>query len=65
MLELQSVRYHPATTAQPVLRDINLRLAPGAPTLVAGRSGSGKTTLLTLVGEDLSDRGRQRLLGTA
>jgi energy-coupling factor transport system ATP-binding protein len=49
MLELQSVRYHPATTAQPVLRGIDLRLAPGAPTLVAGRSGSGKTTLLEVI----------------
>ena len=49
MLELQSVRYHPATSAQPVLRDINLRLEPGTPTLVAGRSGSGKTTLLEVI----------------
>lgn len=49
MLELQSVRYHPATTAQPVLRAIDLRLAPGTPTLVAGRSGSGKSTLLEVI----------------
>jgi energy-coupling factor transport system ATP-binding protein len=49
MLELQSVRYHPATSAQPVLRDIHLRLAAGTPTLVAGRSGSGKTTLLEVI----------------
>ena len=49
MLELQSVRYHPATTAEPVLRDIHLCLAPGRPTLVAGRSGSGKTTLLEVI----------------
>jgi energy-coupling factor transport system ATP-binding protein len=49
MLELQSVRYHPATADQPVLRDVNLRLAPGLPTLVAGRSGSGKTTLLEVI----------------
>ncbi|MEB3243641.1 MAG: ABC transporter ATP-binding protein [Cyanobacteriota bacterium] len=49
MLELQSVRCHPATAAQPVLHDINLHLAPGAPTLVAGRSGSGKTTLLEVI----------------
>jgi energy-coupling factor transport system ATP-binding protein len=77
MLELQSVRYHPATTAQPVLRDINLRLAPGAPTLVAGRSGSGKTTLLEVIcgladpdggtirwnGEPLTARQRRWLCG--
>jgi energy-coupling factor transport system ATP-binding protein len=49
MLELQSVRYHPATSAQPVLRAIDLRLEPGRPTLVAGRSGSGKTTLLEVI----------------
>ncbi|MFN9546202.1 MAG: ABC transporter ATP-binding protein [Cyanobacteriota bacterium] len=49
MLELQSVRYHPATNAQPVLRAIDLCLAPGRPTLVAGRSGSGKTTLLEVI----------------
>lgn len=49
MLDLQSVRYHPATSAQPVLRDINLQLKPGTPTLVAGRSGSGKTTLLEVI----------------
>jgi energy-coupling factor transport system ATP-binding protein len=49
MLELQSVCYHPATSAQPVLRDIHLRLQPGVLTLVAGRSGSGKTTLLEVI----------------
>ena len=49
MLELQSVRYHPATSAEPVLRDVNLRLGAGMPTLVAGRSGSGKTTLLEVI----------------
>jgi energy-coupling factor transport system ATP-binding protein len=66
MLELQSVRYHPATSAQPVLRDINLRLAPGAPTLVAGRSGSGKTTLLEVIcGLADPDGGRVRWNGQA
>ena len=49
MLELQSLRYHPATTSEPVLADINLTLQVGAPALVAGRSGSGKTTLLDLI----------------
>ncbi|MFN9646100.1 MAG: ABC transporter ATP-binding protein [Cyanobacteriota bacterium] len=49
MLELQSVRYHPATAAEPVLRAIDLRLAPGRPTLVAGRSGSGKSSLLDVI----------------
>lgn len=50
MLELQSLRYQPATARQPVLRDISLRLQPGEPRLVAGRSGCGKTTLLELIG---------------
>ncbi len=49
MLELRSVRYHPATSGEAVLRDVNLRLAVGEPALVAGRSGSGKTTLLELI----------------
>lgn len=49
MLELRSLRYQAATAAEPVLRDVNLRLEPGHPALVAGRSGSGKTTLLELI----------------
>jgi energy-coupling factor transport system ATP-binding protein len=77
MLELQSVRYHPATSAEPVLRDVNLRLVAGTPTLVAGRSGSGKTTLLEVIsglaepdgglilwnGEALNSRQRRWLCG--
>ncbi len=50
MLELRSIRYHPATASEPVLRDVNLRLPVGEPALVAGRSGSGKTTLLEVIG---------------
>ena len=66
MLELQSVCYHPATSAQPVLREINLRLAPGKPTLVAGRSGSGKTTLLEVIaGLATPNRGTIRWNGEA
>jgi energy-coupling factor transport system ATP-binding protein len=49
MLELQSLRYHPATSPEPVLRDLSLTLAAGKPALLAGHSGSGKTTLLELV----------------
>lgn len=77
MLELRSVRHHPATCSQPVLRGIDLRLAPGTPTLVAGRSGSGKTTLLEVIcglatpdggtilwkGEPVSARQRRWLCG--
>lgn len=49
MLELSSLRYHPATTPQPVLDGVDLQLHPGQPALVAGRSGSGKSTLLELI----------------
>lgn len=58
MLELRSMGYHPATTAEPVLADLNLTLKEGVPALVAGRSGSGKTTLLELIsGLAKPDRG--------
>jgi energy-coupling factor transport system ATP-binding protein len=49
MLELRSLRYQPATAAEPVLQGVDLRLEPGRPALVAGRSGSGKSTLLDLI----------------
>ena len=49
MLELRSLRYHPATTPQPVLDGVDLQLHSGQPALVAGRSGSGKSTLLELI----------------
>lgn len=49
MLELSSLRYHPATTPQPVLDGVDLQLQRGQPALVAGRSGSGKSTLLELI----------------
>jgi energy-coupling factor transport system ATP-binding protein len=49
MLELRALRYQAATAAEPVLRQVDLRLQPGRPALVAGRSGSGKTTLLEVI----------------
>ena len=61
MLELQSLAYHPATAAEPLLRDVSLRLPIGEPALVAGRSGSGKTTLLELI-SGLADPSRGRIL---
>jgi energy-coupling factor transport system ATP-binding protein len=77
MLDLQALHYHPATSPEPVLRDISLTLAAGEPALVAGRSGSGKTTLLELIsglaepdggrilwnGEPLNGRQRRWLCG--
>jgi len=50
MLDLCALRYQPATARQPVLQEVSLQLAAGAPRLVAGRSGSGKSTLLELIG---------------
>ena len=56
MLELRNVSYHPATAAQPVLRDLNLTLPVGRVALVAGRSGSGKTTLLEMLCKAMRDQ---------
>ena len=61
MLEIQSLRYHPATCTAPVLVDVSLRLPVGEPVLVAGRSGSGKSTLLDLI-SGLADPDGGRLL---
>ena len=61
MLELQSLRYQPATAEQPLLQEITLRLSPGRPALVAGRSGSGKTTLLEVI-SGLAEPSRGRIL---
>jgi energy-coupling factor transport system ATP-binding protein len=61
MIELQSLRYHPATAADPVLREISLAIEVGRPALVAGRSGSGKTTLLEVI-SGLADADGGRVL---
>ncbi|WP_216903344.1 ABC transporter ATP-binding protein [Synechococcus sp. CCY 9618] len=77
MLDVTGLRYHPATAATPVLRDVTLQLPVGDPALVAGRSGSGKTTLLEVLcglaepdggrilwnGDALSSRQRRWLCG--
>jgi energy-coupling factor transport system ATP-binding protein len=77
MLELEALRYQPATASEAVLRGVSLRLEPGQPALVAGRSGSGKSTLLELIcglaepsggsirwcGEALNGRQRRWLCG--
>jgi putative ABC transport system ATP-binding protein len=42
--------YEAGDLARPVLRDVDLSVAPGEVVLLTGPSGSGKTTLLTLIG---------------
>ena len=49
MLNLRNLVYHPASTPEPILKSINLELAPQELGLVIGPSGSGKTTLLELL----------------
>ncbi|MEY2985685.1 MAG: hypothetical protein RLZZ568_2302 [Cyanobacteriota bacterium] len=49
MLYLNDVSYHPPATLQPILKDINLQLAPQELGLIIGPSGSGKTTLLEIL----------------
>jgi energy-coupling factor transport system ATP-binding protein len=61
MLELLGLHYQPSTAGQPVLEQVDLRLQPGRPVLVAGRSGCGKTTLLELI-SGLADPDRGRIL---
>ncbi|ERT09451.1 ABC transporter family protein [Lyngbya aestuarii BL J] len=49
MLYLKNVFYHPPATPLPILKDINLELAPQQMGLIVGRSGSGKSTLLEIL----------------
>lgn len=49
MLYLKNLVYHPASTPTPILKAINLELAPQEMGLVIGPSGSGKTTLLEIL----------------
>lgn len=49
MLTLTRLSYHPPAAAQPILQDVNLKLAPQQLGLVVGPSGSGKSTLLELL----------------
>lgn len=45
-----SFSYEKGELSKPVLRDVDLSVAPGEIVLLTGPSGSGKTTLLTLIG---------------
>ncbi|NCG16532.1 MAG: ATP-binding cassette domain-containing protein [Synechococcales cyanobacterium H12SWP_bin.12] len=49
MLELNNIRFRPATSERVVLTDINLKASPGEPVLISGNSGSGKTSLLEVI----------------
>lgn len=49
MLYLKNLIYHPPATNTPLLKEINLELAPQELGLVIGPSGSGKTTLLEIL----------------
>lgn len=49
MLYLRELSYHPTATPTPILKSINLELAPQQMGLVIGPSGSGKSTLLEVL----------------
>lgn len=49
MLILKNLVYHPPATVSPILKGINLQLAPRQLGLITGPSGSGKTTLLEIL----------------
>jgi len=49
MLELNNIRFRPATSERVVLNYINLKASPGEPVLISGNSGSGKTSLLEVI----------------
>ncbi len=49
MLELNNIRFRPATSERVVLDEINLSASSGQPVLISGNSGSGKTSLLEVI----------------
>jgi energy-coupling factor transport system ATP-binding protein len=49
MLYLKNLVYHPPASITPILKGINLELAPQELGLIIGPSGSGKTTLLEIL----------------
>ncbi|MER6417779.1 ABC transporter ATP-binding protein [Streptomyces sp. NPDC001137] len=63
-VELSGVTFGYARSAEPVVRDLDLVLAPGTHLAVVGPSGAGKSTLAALVAGVLEPRaGRIRLGG--
>lgn len=61
MLYLRNVSYHPPATPTPILRQINLQVAPQQLTLIVGPSGSGKSTLLEILA-GLAERTKGEIL---
>jgi energy-coupling factor transport system ATP-binding protein len=49
MLQLRQLSYHPPATTTPILKAINLEVAPQQLALIIGPSGSGKSTLLEIL----------------
>ncbi|EGJ34724.1 MULTISPECIES: ABC transporter ATP-binding protein [Moorena] len=49
MLYLRDLTYHPPASSTPILKGLNLELAPQELGLVIGVSGSGKSTLLEIL----------------
>ena len=49
MLYLRNLSYHPTVSPLPILKHIDLTVAPEQLTLVVGPSGSGKSTLLEIL----------------
>ncbi len=48
-VELRRVRFQYPGAAEPVLRDVSFRVAPGTTTAIIGSTGAGKSTLLALI----------------
>jgi energy-coupling factor transport system ATP-binding protein len=49
MLYIENLTYHPTAVPAPILKSVNLELAPQELGLVVGSSGSGKSTLLEIL----------------
>lgn len=49
MLYIRNLTYHPTASQKPILKSVNLEIAPKQMGLVIGPSGSGKTTLLEIL----------------
>jgi energy-coupling factor transport system ATP-binding protein len=49
MLYLKKLAYHPPATPNPILKGVDLELAPQQLGVIVGPSGSGKTTLLEIL----------------